>query len=173
MRRSWWLGVCWAGLALVGAAPTPDNAVVEPGRKKVCILPLRDDVATPMVYLVRRGVKSALEAEADALILDMETNGGSFGSTKDIISILDQFPGLTVTYVNKDAYSAGAFIAVATQKIYMAPQGVIGAAAPILMTPGGGVSEMPDTLEAKMVSAVAARVRASAEKNGHNKQVVS
>jgi membrane-bound serine protease (ClpP class) len=78
-----------------------------------------------------------------------------------------------VTYVNRDAYSAGAFIAVATKKIYMAPQSVIGAAAPILMTPGGGgVDDMPDTVEAKMVSAVAARVRASAEKNGHNKEVV-
>jgi membrane-bound serine protease (ClpP class) len=63
-----------------------------------------------------------MEAGAEVLVLDMETNGGRFDSTKEIIQILDQFEGLTVTYVNRDAYSAGAFIAVATQQIYMAPQ---------------------------------------------------
>jgi membrane-bound serine protease (ClpP class) len=142
-------------------------------RDKVCILPVRDDVAPPLVYLVRRGVKAAMSAGAKVLVLDMETNGGRLDSTKEIIAILDEFDGETVTYVNKDAYSAGAFIAVATQKIYMAPQGVIGAAAPMVMAPGGGgVQQLPDTVEAKMVSAVAARVRASAEKNGHNKDVI-
>jgi membrane-bound serine protease (ClpP class) len=141
--------------------------------RRVYILPVRDNIAPPIVYLLRRGVKEAMEAGAEVLVLDMETNGGRFDSTKEIIQILDQFEGLTVTYVNRDAYSAGAFIAVATQRIYMAPQGVIGAAAPILMGPGGGgVEQMPATMEAKMTSAVAARVRASAEKNGHNPQVV-
>jgi membrane-bound serine protease (ClpP class) len=149
------------------------NESARAGSRLVYVLPVRDDIATPMVYLIRRGVKEAMEAEAEVLVLDMETNGGRFDSTKEIIQILDQFGGLTVTYVNRDAYSAGAFIAVATQRIYMAPQGVIGAAAPILMTPGGGgIEQMPATVEAKMTSAVAARVRASAEKNGHNPQVV-
>jgi membrane-bound serine protease (ClpP class) len=156
----------WRGAA-VGADAPPK------GRGKVYVIPVREDVMPPLVYLVRRGVKAAMEAEADVLVLDMETNGGRFDSTKEIINILDQFKGLTVTYVNRDAYSAGAFIAVGTQKIYMAPQSVIGAAAPILMAPGGGLAEnLPDTMEAKMTSAVAARVRASAEKNGHNKEVI-
>jgi membrane-bound serine protease (ClpP class) len=142
-------------------------------KSEVYILPVRDDIAPPIVYLVRRGVKEAMESGAEVLILDMETNGGRFDSTKEIIQILDQFEGQTVTYVNRDAYSAGAFIAVATQRIYMAPQSVIGAAAPILMTPGGGAADdLPSTMEAKMTSAVAARVRASAEKNGHNPQVI-
>src|SRR5436190_23473716 len=54
----------------------------------------------------------------------------------------------------------------------MAPQSVIGAAAPIMLSPGGGgVEAMPDTVEAKMSSAVSALVRANAEKNGHNVEV--
>jgi membrane-bound serine protease (ClpP class) len=123
------------------------------GARRVYVVPVRDDIAPPMVYLIRRGVKEAMAAGAEVLVLDMETNGGRFDSTKEIIQILDQFAGLTVTYVNRDAYSAGAFIAVATQQIYMAPQGVIGAAAPILMTPGGGgIEQMPATVEAKMTS---------------------
>lgn len=92
----------------------------------------------PLVYVVRRGVKEAMEAKADALVLDMKTDGGRVDVTEEIIQMVSKFPGLTVTYVNDRAFSAGAFIAVGTQKIYMAPQSVIGAAAPILMVPGGG-----------------------------------
>jgi membrane-bound serine protease (ClpP class) len=141
--------------------------------RRVYVLPVRDDIMPPLVYLIRRGVKEAIEAKADILVLDMETNGGRLDVTREIIDSLNQFKGETVTYVNKSAFSAGAFISVATTKIYMAPQSVIGAAAPILLAPGGaGVQNMPDTMETKMTSAVRALVRTSAEKNGYNIAVV-
>src|SRR5262249_12851206 len=134
---------------------------------KVFILPIRDDIMPPLVYLVRRGVKEAMEAKADLLLIDMDTNGGRVDTTPGMISILNQFKGDTVTYVNKDAFSAGSFIAVATRRIYMAPESVIGAAAPIVLSPGGGgVEKVSDTYERKMTSAVRAMVRTSAEKNG-------
>lgn len=158
-------------LSLAGfteAAPDTTNAT-----RKVYVLPVRDDIMPPLVYLVRRGVKEAMEANADLLVLDMETNGGRVDTTREIIGILNQFKGETVTFVNKDAFSAGAFIAVATKKIYMAPESVIGAAAPIIVAPGGGgVEKIPDTYEKKMTSAVKAMVRTTAEKNGHNIAVV-
>ena len=142
-------------------------------QKRVYVLPIRDDIMPPMVYLVRRGVKEAMEAKADLLVLDMDTNGGRVDTTREIITILNQFKGDTVTYVNKDAFSAGAYIAVATKKIYMAPESVIGAAAPVILSPGGdGIQAVPDTYEKKMTSAVKAMVRTSAEKNGYNIAVV-
>jgi membrane-bound serine protease (ClpP class) len=153
------------------ATLSPATLAAEPGRT-VYIIPIREDIATPATYLVRRGIKQAMEAEADAVVLDMETNGGRLDSTEEIIKALEQFKGLTVTYVNRKAFSAGAFISVATQKIYMAPQSVIGAAAPILMGPSGGVEAMPESVEAKMTSGVRALVRTSAEKNGHNVEVI-
>lgn len=140
---------------------------------RVFIIPIREDVMPPLTYVVRRGIKQAMEARADAVILDMDTNGGRVDVTEDIIRIIAQFKGTTATFVNPRAFSAGAFIAVATQKIFMAPQSVIGAAAPIMMAPGGGgIAEMPTTAEAKMTSAIRALVRAQAEKNGHNVEVV-
>ena len=141
------------------------------GAKKVYILPIRDDIMPPLVYVVRRGVKEAMEAKADLLVLDMETNGGRVDVTEEIIGILAKFPGKTATFVNKKAFSAGAFIAFATQKIYMAPQSVIGAAAPVMAAPGGGVQDIGGTMEIKTSSAISALVRASAEKNGHNPKV--
>lgn len=140
---------------------------------KIFIVPIRENIMPPLVYVVRRGVKEAMEANADALILDMNTDGGRVDVTEEIIGIISKFKGETVTYVNDRAFSAGAFISVATQKIYMAPQSVIGAAAPIMMSPGGsGAEKIPDTMEAKMTSAVRALVRTQAEKNGHNIDVI-
>src|SRR3989454_12731045 len=93
-----------------------------PDQKKVYVLPIRDGIMPPLVYLVRRGIKEAMEAHADLLVLDMDTNGGRVDTTREIIDILNQFKKQTATYVNKNAFSAGAFISVATQRIYMAPQ---------------------------------------------------
>jgi membrane-bound serine protease (ClpP class) len=140
---------------------------------KVFIVPIRSDIKPPLVYVVRRGVKEAMEANADAIIFDMDTYGGAVNTTQEIIEIISKFKGTTITYVNTKAFSAGAFISVATQKIYMAPQSVIGAAAIVMQSPGGtGIEKLPDTVEAKMTSGFSAIVRAQAEKNGHNVDVV-
>ena len=149
----------------------PLDVVGAESSRKVFVIPVRDQIAKPVVYLVRRGVKQAMEEKANALILDMETNGGAADATEEIMRALEKFPGLTVTYVNRKAFSAGAFIAVATQKIYMAPQSVIGAATPIMMGPGG-VEAMPEAVEAKITSGMRALIRTAAEKNGHNTDVV-
>src|ERR1051325_10842404 len=144
------------------------------GQKKVYVLPIRDDIMPPLTYLVRRGVKQAMEAKADLLLLDMDTPGGRVDVTEEIISILNRFQGDTATYVNPHGFSAGAFIAVSTKKIYMAPQSVIGAAAPIMISPvpGSGPTSLPETMEVKVTSGIKAMMRASAEKNGHNGDVV-
>jgi membrane-bound serine protease (ClpP class) len=154
-------------------AMAQSNAMLSATKPKVFIVPVREDIMPPLVYVVRRGVKEAMEANADALILDMNTDGGRVDVTEEIIGIISKFKGRTYTYVNDRAFSAGAFISVATQKIYMAPQSVIGAAAPIMMSPGGGGAEkLNETFEAKMTSAVRALVRTQAEKNNHNIEVI-
>jgi len=141
-------------------------------KKKIFIIPVRNDIMPPILYVIRRGVKEAMEAEAECIIIDMNTNGGRVDITEEIFEIINKFKGKTVTYVNKDAYSAGAFIAVSTDQIYMAPQSVIGAAAPIMVGPGGGAAELPSTMEAKMNSAIRAKIRTQAEKNGYAIDVI-
>ncbi len=127
----------------------------------------------PLVYLVRRGVKEAMEAKATLLVLDMDTYGGRVDSLLEIIKIIDNFKGETLTYVNHKAFSAGALLSFATKKVFMAPGGVIGAAAPVVMSPtGGGTEAMSDTVEVKSASAISALMRVNAEKNGYNKEVV-
>lgn len=159
-------------LALVSPARAAEGAEAAPPLKRAFVLPIREDIMPPLVYLVRRGVKQAMDAQADLLVLDMKTNGGRVDVTEEIIQILGQFKGETATFVNDRAFSAGAFIAVATERTFMAPGSVIGAAAPIMMAPGGGVQEMPEAVEAKMNSAIRALVRSKAEKHGYNLDVI-
>ncbi|MDR0532841.1 MAG: serine protease [Verrucomicrobiales bacterium] len=158
-------------------APTTPNVAISatmPKGKTIYVIPIRDEIDPSMVYIVRRGVKEAMEAKADAIILDMDTNGGRVDNTEEIIAILNKFPhqDQLYTFVNTKAFSAGSFISAATRVIYMSPGSVIGAAAPILMSPGGGgIQEMPKTVEEKMTSAVRGLVRTQAQNHGHNPAV--
>ena len=177
----------WATLALVcsvlvgafletgNAQPIEAELIESPEEEPeqtVVVIPIRENIMPPLVYLVRRSVKEAIRTGADAIVLDMETDGGRVDVTEEIIRILAEFEGRKGTFVNRRAFSAGAFISVATHEIYMAPQSVIGAAAPIMMAPGGGAAEIPTTVEAKMTSAIKALIRAQAEFYGHNTDVV-
>ncbi|MDB6015856.1 MAG: hypothetical protein JWR19_345 [Pedosphaera sp.] len=158
--------------SLIGLLAQMNLPAADAGTKKVYILPIREEITHSLVYKVRRGVKEAMEAKADLLVVDMDTNGGEGQAMEEIMVILSQFKGETVSYVNNKAFSAGAIICFATHEIYMAPQSVIGAAAPVLPSAdGAGIQALPDTIEAKIGSAISALVRASAQKNGHNPEV--
>ena len=61
--------------------------------KKVYVVPVRDDIMPPILYVIRRGVKEAMAAEADCIILDMETNGGRVDITEEIFDIVGKFQG--------------------------------------------------------------------------------
>jgi membrane-bound serine protease (ClpP class) len=89
--------------------------------------------------------------------------------TFDILLALEKFPGKTVTYVNREAISAGALISAGTDEIYFAPGSVIGAAAPVLATGG----EIDETMKAKINSYLTARVRSISEGKGFRGEVLT
>ena len=148
--------------------PVVSRAATE---KSVCVLVIHEEITRNTLYLVRRGLREADRKGAAALVLDMRTNGGRLDVTEDIIRLLERAPMKTYTFVDGQAFSAGAIIAGATDKIFMTPGSVIGAATPILMTPGGGVTEAPTAEREKMNSAARALVRATAQEKGHNPDV--
>ena len=138
----------------------------------VYVIAIREDITHNTLYLVRRGLNEAASHEARAIILDMDTNGGRVDVTEDIIKALQHAPVPVYTFVNAKAFSAGAFIAAGTQKIYMTPGSVIGAATPVMLAPGGeGVVTLPKSYEEKINSAMRALIRATAEQHGHNPTV--
>jgi membrane-bound serine protease (ClpP class) len=134
-------------------------------------IPIEDQIEPALLYVIRRGVAEAAKADADAIIFTMNTPGGRVDVTRDILEIIREIDVPVYTFVERDAYSAGAIIALATPKIYMAPGSVIGAATPILMGPTGGVQDLNDDVGEKMKSGVAAMVRAAAEQGGHSPEL--
>ena len=161
------------GTVLAVLPATAARGSVTPPEKnppaKVVIIPVREEIADPELYILRRGLKEAIEQHVDTIVLDMETLGGTLDVTFDILKALEKFPGKTVTYVNREAMSAGALIAAGTDEIYFAPGGVIGSAAPVLATGG----DIEATMRAKIVSYLKARVRAMSEGKGYRGQVIS
>ncbi|MDD2764590.1 MAG: NfeD family protein [Opitutaceae bacterium] len=150
-------------------------AVTAAGREKpakkitVYVLPVREQIAQPVLYILRRGLKAAIESRADVVVLDMKTPGGALDVTFEIMGDIGKFPGQTITFVNDEAVSAGAFISATTGEIWFAPDGVIGAAAPVAMTG----QDIDETMKLKIVSYLKARVRAISEGKGYRGQVIS
>lgn len=163
----------------VAPATVPASAVSAPAlvltppaaaAKKVIayVIPVRDQIAKPIFYIIRRGLKEAIEQKADVVVLDMETPGGALDVTFDIMEALGKFPGATVTFVDKEAMSAGAFISATTQEIWFAPGSVIGAAAPV----SASGTAIDATMQSKLISYLRARVRAVSEGKGYRGQVL-
>src|SRR6266700_3956598 len=133
----------------------------------VAVVPLRGEVAPSLLAFLRRAVKMAESNEASAIIFEMNTYGGRLDIAADIVNALNQTKIPTYTFINTNAGSAGAIIAIATQHVFMAPVSAIGAAAPILPTG----EDLPAAAKEKTISYWSALVRGSAIKNGHNPDV--
>jgi membrane-bound serine protease (ClpP class) len=151
-------------------APAVARPPRAPGTKAlVYVIPVHGEINKPVLYILRRGLKEAIDKKADAVVLDMSTPGGALDVTFDIMEALGKFPGETLTYVDKEAMSAGAFISGTTGEIWFAPDAVIGAAAPV--TSSG--TDIDATMKQKVVSYLKARVRAMSEGKGYRGQVIS
>jgi membrane-bound serine protease (ClpP class) len=111
----------------------------------------------------------AIEQGADTVILDMETPGGRLDVTFDMLKAIEKFPGKVITYVNSEAISAGALISAGTDEIHFSPSGIIGAAAPV----SGGGEDIDETMKAKIVSYLKARVRSISDGKGYRGEVLS
>src|SRR5882762_6172747 len=130
----------------------------------VVVAPISGEISPSLLAFLRRALKTAETSGASAIIFEMNTYGGRLDSAEEITSALNHATIPTYTFINSNAGSAGALIALATQHIYMAPVSAIGAAAPVLPTG----EDLPLTQREKTISYWSALIRSSAMKNGHN-----
>ena len=133
----------------------------------VVVVPLSGEISPSLLTFLRRALKSAEVSGATAIIFEMNTYGGRLDSAEEITSALNHATIPTYTFINSNAGSAGALIALATQHIYMSPVSAIGAAAPVLPTG----EDLPLTAREKTISYWSALIRGSALKNGHNPDI--
>jgi membrane-bound serine protease (ClpP class) len=150
---------------LIASVTTNARDIIHKG--DIVVVPLSGEVSPSLLMFLRREVKAAESSGAGAIILEMNTYGGRLDSAEEMTSVLNHATIPTYTFINSNAGSAGALIALATQHIYMAPVSAIGAAAPVLSTG----EDLPLTEREKTVSYWSALIRSSAIKNGHNPDI--
>ncbi|MGC9018235.1 MAG: NfeD family protein [Candidatus Bipolaricaulaceae bacterium] len=151
MPRKAWVFVV-LGLVLLGQG------------KDVWVITVEGEIGRGMVSYFQRGFSEAEKAGASAIILELSTPGGYLDAAQACRDLILGTKIPTIAYVNREAYSAGALLALACERIYFAPGGVMGAATPVYFDPQGRMEEAPE----KVVSAVRALFRATAEVRGRN-----
>jgi membrane-bound serine protease (ClpP class) len=107
---------------------------------------LDQDIDPSSQRLVTLGLEKALKADADYVILDLDTYGGAVNAADSIRSAILRYEKPVIAYVNMQAASAGALISIACDSIYMKTGSSIGAAT--VVDQGGEV--MPDKYQSFM-----------------------
>jgi membrane-bound serine protease (ClpP class) len=137
--------------------------------RPVIVVPVTGEIEEGIAAIVVRSIDVAEEQNAHAIILHMDTYGGKVIAAEKIMQALSRSTVRVYTYVDTKAISAGALIAAATSRIYMAPQSQIGDAKLMQgsIIPGMGSQEIDEGVKEKAYSAVRAMVRSACEKHGH------
>lgn len=131
---------------------------------EVWLFAVEGEIGRGTVSYLQKGLAEAERAGAAAVILEFSTPGGYLDAAQSCRDLLLGAKVRTLAYVNREAYSAGALLAIACERIYFAPGGVLGAATPVYFDPQGRLEEAPE----KVVSAVRALFRATAEARGRD-----
>ena len=127
---------------------------------------------TPILasYL-ERAIADAEATEAEALILELDTPGGSVDITRGIVQQMTGAAVPIVVYVaprGAQAGSAGTFITLAGHVAAMAPGTSIGAASPV----GSEGADLPDTLKSKAVNILSADIKNLTARRGPRSRCV-
>ena len=160
-------------LLLAGAAAGSLGAGEDPGAtggRLVYVLRADGTVSASMLGSITDAIRRTDQDNAEALIIELDTPGGYYTSTRDIIKEMLGAKRPLVVYVSPNgahAGSAGAFLTLAAHVAAMAPTTNIGASTPV----SGTGTEMPKALEKKVVNDAAALMRTIAERHGRNVKV--
>lgn len=135
------------------------GTVTATGREcKVYTFPINGDIMPAQQRLVSKCLTEAREQNADLVVIRMNTYGGLVNVADSIRTMILNYPTPIWVYIDNQAASAGALIALAADRIYMHPGGSIGAAS--VVDQNG--QPMPD----KFQSFMRATMRATAESHG-------
>jgi membrane-bound serine protease (ClpP class) len=165
-----WMAAVVAALAPVtGLAASPSPVPADSGDESapIYVLSATGVVDNVMAGYVEEGVRQAVDAASPAVVVTLNTPGGSLDSTQRIVSALLGAPIPTIVWVAPSgarAASAGTFITLSAGLAYMAPGTNIGAASPV----GAGGEELEGTIGNKVRNDAIANIRSIAETRGRD-----
>ena len=145
-------------ILIVFAALTFFSNVIPAQESHVYVVPVKGQIEPGFLTFLERSLNEASDTGAAAVILEIDTPGGYIDTAQEARLLMDRFPAPVYSYVKPHALSAGAYLALAADALYMAPGSTIGAAEPRIM----GV----EVTDEKLVSAWDAEMRGVAENQG-------
>jgi membrane-bound serine protease (ClpP class) len=135
--------------------------------RTVVVLPATGVVDSVLAGYLDGGIAHAASEGADAVVIRLNTPGGSLDATQRIVSSLLEAPLPVIVWVapaGARAASAGTFITLAGHVAVMAPGTNIGAASPV----GGSGEDIEGTLGQKVLNDAIASIRSIAETRDRN-----
>lgn len=152
-------------LVLLFLSPFYTCSVVFSASSSVYIVPVKGEVDPGWQHFLERSLEEAAAAGAAAVVLEFDTPGGYIETAQNAGALLGDYPGPIYAYIKPRALSAGAYLALCTDGIYMAPGASIGAAEPRILG--------SDVTDEKLLSAWEADMRGVAEKQGKDPQLAA
>ena len=160
------LGGGWTAAAPLGPA-TPRAPAAPP--RAVHRITVDGIISPSTARFIMRAVRLAEAADAEALIILLDTPGGLLKSTDDITKAILNARVPVVVFIaprGARAASAGVFITYASHIAAMAPATHLGAATPVSV---GGEGQQPDkAMMTKVTNDAVANIRAMARRRGRN-----
>lgn len=154
----------WSFLFVIGCVAQIWTAQAQTEPSSIYRIMIDETVERGLSAYVKRGVREAEEANADAILMVVNTPGGRLDAALEIKDTLLNSKVPVWALVDRQALSAGALITIAANEIYMVDGAVMGAATPIQGEGGAKASE-------KVVSAVRKAFAATAESRGRKPSV--
>ncbi|WP_404403963.1 nodulation protein NfeD [Jeotgalibacillus malaysiensis] len=121
--------------------------------QKVYVAPVKKEVERGLAAFLERSINEAEENDAEALILDINTPGGAVNAAEEIGEIMLNSEVDLIAYINPNALSAGSYIALYADEIYMSPSGKMGASAVITSAGGDADRKAQSAWLAAMINA--------------------
>ena len=145
-----------ACLLMRGGVSAENNALVY-------VIDIRSEIGGGVSTYIKKGIQKAEQANADAIIFDVNTPGGRVDSAVKIVRSIQNTQIPTIAFVDRQAISAGAMISAACDQIVMTSGATIGDTAPV-DTQGNEAGE-------KAVSYIRATIRSTAERQNRNPDI--
>ena len=163
MDRSIWHRL-WQ-LVLILALLSGSPAAAQDGSRRILVLTADGPLTPAMAEYLARGIQAAENQDAEAIILEINTPGGSLDLMNRMVQDIRGSTVPVIVYVSPRgamAGSAGAVITLAGHAAAMAPETTIGAASPV----GSEGEDLGQTMQAKQQEIMKATVRSLAERRG-------
>jgi membrane-bound serine protease (ClpP class) len=157
-----WLALALGLLVLAGTAFTAQEKGLV-----VVVAQVKGAVSPAMTSYVDRVLKEAREADAQAVVLQLDTPGGLVSAMRGVVKSILNSPVPVIVYVapqGAQAASAGVMITLSAHLAAMAPGSNIGAAHPV----AAGGKDVQGEMSKKVLNDMIAYARSLADQRGRN-----